>query len=280
MVYEAETSRNNPSCIFFLLDQSGSMADPFGGGEATLRKADGASDAINKLLSNLVIKCTKGEEVRDYYYLSVIGYGYGGGVAPRLGGALSGREIVSVSELANSPLRVEDRKRKVQDGAGGLVDEKVRFPVWFDPVADKGTPMCEALRLASKLLQPWVAEHSSCFPPIVINITDGEATDGDPSGPANEVRAIASSDGNVLLFNVHLSSQRAPPVVFPDSDALPDQFARSLFHISSTLPPHIIAAAKQEGIAVSDGSRGFVFNAGMVELINFLDIGTRPTSLR
>jgi len=254
------------------------MNDPFGGGDASLRKADGASDAINKLLSNLVIKCTKSEGVRDYYHVSVIGYG--GNVGPRLGGALSGREIVTVSELANSPLRVEDRKRKVQDGAGGLVEEKVKFPVWFDPVADKGTPMCEALTLTKKLLQPWVAEHSACFPPIVINITDGEATDGDPSGPADEVRAIAGADGNALLFNVHLSSQRAPPIIFPDNDALPDQFAKSLFHISSPLPPHITAAAKQDGIPVSDGSRGFVFNAGMIELINFIDIGTRPTSLR
>ncbi len=254
------------------------MADPFGGGEASLKKADGASDAINKLLSNLVIKCTKSEGVRDYYFVSVIGYG--GDVGPRLGGAISGRQIVSVSELANSPLRVEDRTRKVQDGAGGLVEEKVKFPVWFDPVANGGTPMCESLRLARVLLQPWVAEHPACFPPIIINITDGEATDGDPTGAADELRAIASTDGNTLLFNVHLSSQRAAPILFPDNDALPDQFAKSLFRISSSLPPHIVAAAKQEGVPVSEGSRGFVFNAGMVELINFVDIGTRPTSLR
>lgn len=278
LTYEADISRANPSCIFFLLDQSGSMADPLGGDETT-RKADGASDAINRLLGNLVVKCTKSEGVRDYYYVSVIGYG--GDVGPRLGGALSGREIVSISELANSPLRVEDKKRKVQDGAGGLVEESVKFPVWFDPVADQGTPMCEALRLTKRLLQPWVSEHPACFPPIVINITDGEATDGDPSGPADEVKAIASSDGNVLLFNVHLSSQRAPlPILFPDNDALPDLFAKSLFSISSALPPHILTAAKQEGMKVSDGSRGFAFNVKMVELISFLDIGTRPTGLR
>ena len=276
MPYDAEISRGNPSCILFLLDQSGSMADAFGGGEG--RKADGASDAINRLLSNLVIKCTKSEGVRDYYYVSVIGYGRS--VGPSLGGGLSGREIVSISELANSPLRVEDRPRKVQDGAGGIVEENVKFPVWFDPVADQGTPMCEALRLAKRLLEPWVAAHAACFPPIIINITDGEATDGDPSVPADDLRTVASADGNVLLFNAHLSSQRAPAIVFPDNDALPDEFAKLLFRMSSPLPPHIIAAAKADRIRVSDGSRGFVFNAGMVELISFIDIGTRPTGLR
>lgn len=255
------------------------MADPFGAGEVALKKADGAADAINKLLSALVIKCTKSEGVRDYYYVSVIGYG--GNVGPRLGGQLSGRDLVSVSQLANSPLRVEDRKRKVHDGAGGLVEENVKFPVWFDPVADDGTPMCQALLIARDLLQKWVSEHPNCFPPVAINITDGEATDGDPTGPAEDLKAIASSDGNALLFNVHLSSQRASPIAFPDNEqALPDKFAKLLFGMSSILPPHIVSAAKQEGFAVSEMTRGFVFNASMTELISFLDIGTRPTNLR
>jgi hypothetical protein len=55
MPYTAEISRANPSCFLFLIDQSGSMADPFGGGAAR-RKADGVADAINRLLQNLVIK--------------------------------------------------------------------------------------------------------------------------------------------------------------------------------------------------------------------------------
>ena len=32
MPYTAEISRANPTCFLFLIDQSGSMADPFGGG--------------------------------------------------------------------------------------------------------------------------------------------------------------------------------------------------------------------------------------------------------
>src|SRR5439155_9755039 len=63
MSYEAEISRSNPSAFLFLIDMSGSMTDPYAGGK---RKADGVADAINKLLSNLSIKCTKSEGVRDY----------------------------------------------------------------------------------------------------------------------------------------------------------------------------------------------------------------------
>jgi hypothetical protein len=116
---------------------------------------------------------------------------------------------------------------------------------------------------------------------MVINITDGEATDGDPSAPASALKALSSNDGEVLLFNVHLSSERAAPIEFPDEETLlPDQYAQLLFAMSSTLPPHMRNIAHQEGYRVSERARGFVFNADMVAVIRFLDIGTRPSNLR
>ncbi len=279
MPYTAEISRANPSCFLFLIDQSGSMADPFGVGESSRRKADGVADAINRLLQNLVIKCAKEEGVRDYYHVGVIGYG--AHVGPAFSGPLAGRELVPVSEVGNMPARIEERTKKVDDGAGGLVDQPIRFPIWFDPVANGGTPMCQALGVAHRILQSWLSQHPACFPPIVINITDGEATDGDPSGPADAIRKLSSNDGEVLLFNVHLSSQRATPIEFPDTEVgLPDQFAQLLFRMSSPLPAYMRSIAQQEGYRVSEGTRGFVFNADIVAVIRFLDIGTRPSDLR
>ena len=38
--------------------------------------------------------------------------------------------------------------------------------------------------------------------------------------------------------------------------------------------------AQQQGIAVSEGTRGFVFNADMTSIVQFLDIGTRASELR
>ncbi len=255
------------------------MADPFGAGESSRRKADGVADAINRLLQNLVIKCAKEEGIRDYYHVGVIGYG--AHVGPAFGGSLAGRELVPISEIGNMPARIEERIKKVDDGAGGLVDQPVRFPIWFDPVASGGTPMCQALGVAHHILQSWLSQHPACFPPIVINITDGEATDGDPSGPADAIRRLSSNDGEVLLFNVHLSSQRAVPIEFPDTAVgLPDQFAQLLFRMSSLLPAYMRSIAQQEGYRVSEATRGFVFNADIVAVIRFLDIGTRPSDLR
>jgi hypothetical protein len=230
-------------------------------------------------LQNLVIKCAKSEGVRDYYDVGVIGYG--SNVGPALGGPLAGRDLVPISEIADHPARVEERTKKVDDGAGGLVDQTVKFPVWFDAVARGGTPMCQALTQARDVLAGWLAQHPASFPPIVINITDGESTDGVPTAAAQSLRSLSTEDGESLLFNVHLSSQRASPIEFPNrATELPDQYAKLLFEFSSLLPEYMRSVAQGEGYNVSEGARGFVFNADMVSVIRFLDIGTRPSNLR
>jgi hypothetical protein len=300
MAYSAEISRSNPSCFLFLIDQSGSMqdfVDPQGapaidrpaGGDAPAApsgrtKAQGVADAINRLLQNLVIKCAKSEGVRDYYHVGVLGYGgdlTANRVEPAFSGALAGRELVPIGEIANSPARIDERTKKVDDGAGGLVDQKIKFPIWFEPVANGGTPMCQAFSRAHSILRAWIGQHAASFPPIVINITDGEATDGDPAAAAEQVKSLSTNDGNCLLFNVHISSRGGAPLEYPDADAaLPDEFSRLVFSMSSILPTYMQAMARQEGIRATETTRGFVFNADMVAVIRFLDIGTRPSNLR
>jgi hypothetical protein len=279
MPYSAEISRNNPSCFLFLIDQSGSMADVFPN-EGAKKKADGVADAINKLLQTLVIRCAKEEGVRDYFHVGVIGYG--SSVGPAFGGALTGKELVPISEIANAPARVEERTKKVDDGAGGLVDQKVRFPIWFDATTGGGTPMCQALGRGKSILQQWLTQHPNSFPPVVIHITDGESTDGDPSQAMRELTSLPSSDGSVLLFNLHLSSNpSAVSTAFPDSAShLPDQFARALFDGASLLTPFMRTVAGEHGFQLGEGAKCFVLNAELVLVIQALDIGTRPSNLR
>lgn len=278
MPYSAEISRTNPSCFIFLIDQSGSMVDPIAGSDGK-RKCDSVADAINRLLHNLIIKCARGEGVRNFYDVGVIGYG--ATVAPGFSGPLAGRDIVPISEVANSPARVEERIREIDDGAGGKIQQKTRFPVWFEPTAKGTTPMGGALDLAHHLLASWVSAHQYSYPPIVINISDGEATDFGPVPQAEALTSLATADGNVLLLSCHISSQNITPIVFPETDGdLPDEFARTLFQISSVLPPGMRQMAMNENIPIGETSRGFAFNADLVELIRFLDIGTRASNLR
>lgn len=273
MPYAAEISRTNPSCFLFLVDQSGSMSKPFGG-QAGKVKAQGVADAINRLLQNLVLKCAKSEGIRDYFHVGVIGYG--NAVSPAFGGALASRCLVPISEVANNPLRVEQRSRKVDDGAGGLIDQKFKFPVWFEPTGEGKTPMCQAINLARKTMGEFIGHFGSSYPPLVVNITDGMATDGNPEPVAQALRNMQTSDGNVLLFNAHVSSRPDRPIEFPDKEAgLPDDYAKLLFRMSSALPAKIQAAAKGEGFNVTPATRGFVFNADLVSVIRFMDIGTK-----
>ena len=58
-------------------------------------------------------------------------------------------------------------------------------------------------------------------------------------------------------------------------DGLPDDFSRLLFRMSSLLPQRLQEAANSDGIPAGAGARGFVFNADLVSIIRFLDIGTR-----
>ena len=60
--------------------------------------------------------------------------------------------LMPISAVANKPLRVETRVKQVADGSGGFVPQQVKFPVWFEPVAYGGTPMCEAIDLAWHVL--------------------------------------------------------------------------------------------------------------------------------
>lgn len=273
MPYSAEISRTNPTCFLFLVDQSSSMLEPFGR-QPEKQKAEGVADAINRLLQSLVLKCAKSEGIRDYFYVGV--FGYGGKVTSALGGGLAGQPLVPVSALANNPLRVEQRTRKADDGAGGLIEQKFKFPVWFEARPTGKTPMSQALTIAKQSLEVFLARFPACYPPLVLNITDGESTDGDPQPAATALCGLKSADGNVLLFNAHISSSPATPVQFPAAeDNLPDRFAKRLFRISSPLPPRLLESARSDGLAAQPGARGFVFNADLVSIIQFLDIGTR-----
>ncbi len=280
MAYSAEISRDNPSCFLFLIDQSTSMEEDIAAGDGTQQKATGVSDTMNRWLQELSIKCAKSEGVRDYYHVGVIGYGKK--VGPCFDGEFVGQDMVPISQIADNPARLEERSKKVPDGAGGLMDQNIRFPVWFDPTADGGTPMCRAASEAERILNDWLTAHPDCYPPIVIHITDGEATDGDPTERIRQLTNMSSSDGNVMLFNIHLSANpNATPISFPDSaDDLPDDYSKMLFETASPLSPTMRALAKEHGFSPSESARAFVLNADMVLLVQAIDIGTRPANLR
>lgn len=272
MSYRAEISRDNPTCILFVIDESGSMQDKMPTGRS---KADFVADVLNKTIYTLVTNCTKADGIRDYFDIGVIGYG-GDGVHVGLGGRLSG-ETSKVSDIANNPLRVEDRTRLDDDGAGGVIERRVKFPIWFQPASSGGTPMRAALTQAAEILVTWCDAHPYSYPPTILHVTDGEATDANPEQVAAALSQISTEDGRSLLFNLHVSTKSGEGLAFPAStNGFADEFASMLFRMSSELPEHVAQAAAGKGYRLDAGARGFIFNGDPKDIVNFFDIGTRP----
>ena len=129
MPYQRRVDRERPACFMFLLDQSYSMNEPVAGRPGQT-KAQALADAINTLLYELVLRCIKNPEEGPRHYYDVGVVGYGATVGPVWGGALAGRDLVSIVEIGHHPLRVEQRDQSTVGGGSA------RMPIWFDPVAD------------------------------------------------------------------------------------------------------------------------------------------------
>ncbi len=280
MPYSAEIGRRHPSCFLFLVDRSASMADGIVGPDGQeVQKAIAVADAVNRLLDSLGQRCVKGNEIYDYFDVGAIGYS--NEAVSLFEGVLAGRAIAPISDVYENPARLERRVQHIADGMGGTVEVANDFPVWFAPAAEGGTAMCAALDLAGRLLTQWVTEHPYSYPPTVINITDGEATDGDPTEAAHYLRSLHTLDGAALLYNVHISADSPRSIAFPQTpEDLDDPYARLMFELSSPLPEPARLAAEKEGYRVGPQARAFMFNADPVKLIQFLDIGTRAHNLR
>jgi hypothetical protein len=273
MTYQAEISRDNPTCILFVIDQSGSMEESTESGRS---KAKFVADVLNKTIYTLVTNCSKADGIRNYFDVGVLAYS-GSTVTTGFGGALGNAPVHPISVISEKPLRVEDRIKKLDDGAGGIIEQKTKFPIWFDPQAAGGTPMTVALKKSMELIAEWCDLHVHSYPPTVLHVSDGQSTDGSPEHIADGLRQLSTNDGESLLFNLHVTTGGGSEILFPTSEiGLQDDYSRMLFRMSSALPTHLAKFAGDKGYSIKEGSRGFIFNGGPKCIVDFFEIGTRP----
>src|SRR5215470_7357546 len=223
MTYQAEISRASPTAIVMVMDQSTSMNHRLKSGQS---KADFLADVLNKTLYTIITNCSKADGVRDYFYVGVVAYG---GADARNGfqGALDGEPLHAISRPA-----------------GDVVEQSVRFPIWFEPHSHGKTAMCAGLNAAIDIVKEWRDAHPSAFPPTVLHVTDGHPSDGNPEPIADKLKSLATDDGSCLLFNLHVDAGEGRPLIFPnDERALKDRFGKALFRMSSLLPPHALEGA-------------------------------------
>ena len=138
------------------------------------------------------------------------------------------------------------------------------------------------------LLDNWMKEHhdKDCYPPTIINITDGEyngVTDDEMLQLANQLKSMFTNDGNVLFFNIHIVPGHSESVVFPATvgELNGNGYGEKLFNMSSLLPLNYneqirgIFGDRQTDIRY----RAMGVNAGMERLVKMMKIGTLSSTL-
>ncbi|MBE6208395.1 MAG: VWA domain-containing protein [Rikenellaceae bacterium] len=278
-MYTQSITRQHRTAFVLLVDGSGSMAEeiPFRGIRTS--KAKAVSIIANELLFELIERARRTEGIRDYYDIALWGYSGDNEVRSLLEGE---DEIVSIEELAARPVTMVRQTIDLRLPDGSCALREVQTPEWIKPQAAGQTPMVEALRVARDLLARWIAreEHRFSFPPIVFNITDGEATDGTDEellSVARQLRDLHTDDGNVLLINIHIGTGDERTLFFPSHDEpLPlNRHAMTLYEASSEMPACFNEAIRAvKGAGAMPPFRGMSFNASAAELVAMLDIGS------
>lgn len=277
MNYSQQIGSKTPGLFLILLDQSGSMQDMYG----SCTKAQTAAEIINNMIYELQESCTDGGEIKPRLSLGVIGYGD------------TANPIFScrISEVEKKIVGRQHFAKGQVTCAGQQYQADFDMPIWVKPRSYGGTPMHIAFDRASEVAVRWLQWYEQTFkkapdsfPPVVINVSDGEPDDMNQARIAANrlVTQIGTTDGNALLFNVHISGDRdAGEILLPTSNTAlagvkSDQrgFAEFLYDISSPLPDALLGEANKAGLTAQAGSRGFIFNATATTLFKMMRFGS------
>lgn len=282
--YTAQITRETPTAFIFLVDHSASMGNFTNLYGQDVTCATAVEQILNSQIYELVNRCIKMGETRHYFDIAVIGYGRE--VYSAWSGKLAGRDFVSPEELQNNPFKMREVKKQVRI-RGQQVERVVTEPQWFEQRHDgKSTNYHLALRKAKHLAEEWIENHDDkCYPPTIINITDGEfnnSSHDERAQIANEIKSLHTTDGNVLMFNVHITPSATESISFPvDKAALSgNRYASELFDLSSLLPKiYNERVAKMMNVPMDKRLVAMSVNADMQQLIKIMDIGT-PTNIQ
>ena len=283
-MYNARITRKNPTGFIILIDQSGSMSEEITIREHKTTKADAVSYATNLLLSELIFRSKRDEGVSDYFDIAVVGY-KGDSAKSLIKGANS---FVKPSQLiAMNPRQKEFTMERILPN-GDISFSNIKQPYWIESQSEGSTPMYSALCHAYDLANGWCkkVDNIDSYPLTIFNITDGESTDANDESLndiATKIKDLKTSNGNVILINIHISNTELHnPIIFPSSHSeLPDnKYAQLLFDMSSVVPQlyneNIREITKNN---TPPPYRGMSYNTSITELISMMNIGSISVNL-
>lgn len=224
-MYDVVATRNTPALVIYLIDISGSMAEPLDGA----RKIDHVEDAIEKIVNKMVQRSTRGELISPRYRMAMIAYT--DDPIDVLGGVLTIDQVVQRGKLKLKPNHLTN--------------------------TDK------AFAMARDILHQELPKIGDCPAPMVCHLTDGDYTGADPSPIAREIMQMGNADGNVLIENIYVGADLTEepigdPFAWPgllSEQELKSPQAKKLFLMSSELPASYAEVISDDGYALRPGSR-------------------------
>ena len=278
-MYTQEITRRHRAAFVLVLDRSGSMQERIRLGRMNITRAEAVTLMANALITELIDRCRRTDSLRNYYDIAVVGYGN-----DEVEMLLGKSGFISIAELADmapakSDISIEE---ELSDGSSAMVAHSIMQ--WLSPKAEGKTPMYEAMLRVRDLVKDWCdkEQNKESFPPIVINITDGESSDCDDRelcDICSQIRRTATDDGNTLLLNIHISANNTiPSMVFPMAEELAtaDRYAHTLAECSSIMPEAFAEAIHSlKGAGAVPPYYGMGYNATIVELLSIINIGSR-----
>jgi hypothetical protein len=239
----------------------------------------------NIMIDELMLRAVRGNKVRNYYDIAVLGYSMGD-VRSLLPGDSEGFVAIDrLIEMAPAPKTVYIEQHAAD---GSTTTAPITFHEWIKPRAGGSTPMHEALAYAYTLIERWCRnlDNRYSFPPMVFHITDGDYNDAheaDILDIASRIRLTHTEDGNTLLFNIHLSSDIEEDYheVFPHAKRYTtDRRDRDiLFKMSSIIPKTLEPlVAHIMGLKRRGPYRGVIYNTSPCDLLAILNIGTESAN--
>lgn len=281
-MYSARITRDRRTAFVFLCDQSGSMTERIVFQGSEMHKSEAVATIMNMAIEELANRCRREDGIRDYFDIAVAGYS-GDGIRSLL---CTDGTFASITELVRCNVPIKRRHILRILPGGNQLSATVDQRQWITPAASGNTPMLAALEYAEHALRQWCSARSNrlSYPPTVINITDGEASDADDEQllhAASRIKSLSTHDGNALLFNIHLApytTDRADTVSLPCSeDELPNvKYASLLYNMSSVLPTQY---SRMLSAADLSPRRAVCYNCPADELFSMLAIGTASSSM-
>ena len=130
MAYEQIKSSANPRLLVLLTDES-----------------EESAKLVNRIVSYEVGIHFDGCKPKNRLFIAIIG----------LFNTVRVIKAGFLDEFDNSPLRLETVKKKISDGAGGLITIDVTMPIWVEPITEDGaTNMKGALKIAREIIEMWI----------------------------------------------------------------------------------------------------------------------------